>query len=414
MQNSSAITLLALLTLTAATLTAADWPNWRGPNRDLICTETGLLKQWPEDGPPLLWQAELPASGYSTPAILGNKLYITGSTGDKKARRGILSCLDKTTGKILWSQDYGSEWGESFEMARTTPTLHNGKVYVMSGTGVLACLDAADGKILWSLDTAEKYGRQNATWGYAESPYIYDGKVIATPGGTTASIVALNSDTGKEIWKTFIGKQAASYCTPTLGTLDGKQQLITFFQNCVTGFDPKTGTKLWSYDYKNKHSVHPNPPLIVGPNQLYLTSGYGYGSHCLEIKNNTPKLLWENKTDNHFQGAALRDGIIYTCGSRPGGIALLNPKDGSVIDNIKEAGKATYILIPGGLISYSEKDGAVRLCSVDSKGACKVVSEFKLPYGEHQHWSSPIVVDGVLYIRHGAAIGAYQVKLADK
>lgn len=397
-----------LVCLIAGSALATDWPQWRGPNRDLICTEKGLLGTWPEGGPQQLWKVDLAGSGYSTPSIVAGKVYITGSSGGKKDRKGTLFCLDAKTGKTLWTADYGPEWGENFEMARTSPTVSEGLVYVFSGMGRLSCFSAADGQKKWTVDTVEEFAGRNIQWGYAESPFIYDGKVITQPGGALATVAALDAKSGKKIWTVKVDDQRSSYCTPSLGRVDGKRQLLTMLDNSAVGLDAETGKLLWKFQYRNKWGVHPNAPLIVGPNQVFLTSGYNYGSHLLEIKNGEVKVLWHNDKDNHFQGSTFVNGLIYSPSTRA--MVIQNPTDGSIAGTAEGVGKASFVVIPGGMITYSEKTGTVSLVEVGKEGVCTVKSSFKIDYGSQQHWSSPVVSDGVLFLRHGEGFAAFRVK----
>jgi len=400
------IVMLAVLAVGAAR--AADWPQWRGAARDLTVKETGLLSVWPDGGPQQVWQVKLPGSGYSEPCVVAGRIYVTGSRGGKKDREGVISALDAKTGATVWSVSYGAEWGESFEMARTTPTFSDGRLYVFSGKGVLACLAAADGKMIWSVDTVKQFGAQNIQWGFAESPLVYDGKVICQPGGPEVGVAALDVKTGAVVWTANCGGQMSAYCSADLVTLDGRRQLVTMLENAVVGLDPEKGTLLWSHPHRNRYSVHPNPPIVCGPNRLYVSSGYNYGSDVIEVAGKQTKLVWHNKIDNHFQGAALRGGLIYSSGANK--MALIKPADGSIAATVPEARKTSFVLIPSGLITYDENGGKVQLVSVAKDGTCMVKSSFDVKYGSDQHWSSPVVVDGVLYLRRGDGIAAFRIK----
>ncbi len=386
----------------------ADWTQWRGSNRDLIVKEQGLLASWPEGGPQQLWQVKLPGAGYSEPVIVKGVMYITGNEGQKGDLTGYLYALDLKTGATLWKQPYGAEWDKSFESARTSPTVVGDKLYLVSGLGVVVCFDITLKKQVWSVDTFKEYGGRNITWGIAENPLVYEGKVICQPGGPDASIVALDAKTGKTVWKSTGLSERSAYCSPALLTIDGKRQVVTMLENNVVGVCAEKGTPLWKVGHRNQHAVHPNTPILVGPNKIFVSSGYKYGSEMIEIKGSDATIVWKDKSsDNHFQGTAIYDGRIFSSGG--GRLSCFDPKDGKELCSVGEARKVTFCITPAGLIAYDENSGKVMLISIKSC-PCKVISSFSIKYGEKQHWSSPVVADGVLYLRRGTGVAAFDIR----
>jgi outer membrane protein assembly factor BamB len=394
--------------LTQLSVSGADWTQWRGSNRDLIVTEKNLLTSWPEGGPKQLWQVKLPGAGYSEPIIAKGVMYITGNEGQKCDLTGYLYALDCKTGAILWKQPYGTEWDKNFESARTSPTVVGDKLYLISGLGVVTCFDINLKKQVWSVDTFKEYGGRNITWGIAESPLVYDNKVICQPGGANASIVALDAKTGKLVWKSQGLSEKSSYCSPALLTIDGKRQVVTMLEDNVVGVCAEKGTPLWKVGHRNQHAVHPNTPILVGPNKIFVSSGYKYGSEMIEIKGNNAEIVWNDKSsDNHFQGTAIYEGRIFSSGG--GRLSCFDPKDGKELCKVTEAKKVTFCITPAGMITYDENGGKVMLVSIKTC-PCKVVSSFKINYGEGQHWSSPVVADGILYLRHGTGVAAFDIR----
>jgi outer membrane protein assembly factor BamB len=386
---------------------AGDWTQWRGSNRDLIVTGESLLTRWPEGGPRQLWHFELPGDGFSESVVVKGTLYITGSTGDKKNRVGHLYALDAKTGAIRWQTEYGPEWGASFEFARTSPTVVDGFVYVISGMGHVACVDANSGKTAWSVDAHAKFGGRNIQWGIADNPLIYDGKVICQPGGENTSIVALDAKTGNLVWKSTGLSERSAYCSPALLMIGGKRQVVTMLEDHLVGVDAENGTPLWKHPHRNKWAVHPNTPVLCGPNRLFVSSGYGYGSELVEISGSEAKLVWSVKgSDNHFQGAAFYLGRIFSSGG--GKLSCFDPADGRVVYDVEGAKKTSFCITPVGLITYDVFGGKVMLVDV-KPDSCKVISSFKIDYGNGEHWSSPVVVDGVLYLRRGKGVAAYVI-----
>lgn len=396
-----------LVTAGAAEAWSGDWTQWRGSNRDLIITGERLLPSWPEGGPQRLWRVDLPGEGYSEPSVVGGTIYVTGSTGDKKNRVGHIYALDAKTGTIRWDVQYGPEWGASYEFARTTPTVVGDRIYLVGGMGHVVCLDAKSGKIVWKVDAHAKFGGRNITWGIADNPLVYDGKVICQPGGENAAVVALDAKTGNPVWKSNGLSERSAYCSPALMTINGKQQLVTMLEDHMVGLDPKTGATIWKHAHRNKYAVHANTPVLCGKDRLFISSGYKYGSEIIEVKGNSAKAVWTDKSsDNHFQGVAFYKGRIFSSGG--GKLSCFDPENGREVYTVAGAKKTSFCITPDGMITYDENGGTVMLVQVEAD-SYKVISSFKVDYGNGPHWSSPVVAGGVLYLRRGNGIAAYAV-----
>ncbi len=386
---------------------AGDWTQWRGSNRDLIVTGEKLQASWPEGGPQRLWQVELPAEGYSEPVVAGGTLFITGSTGGKKDRVGHLFALDPASGKIRWQVEYAPEWGANYEYARTSPTVVGERLYVIGGLGHVVCLSTKGGKVLWSVDAHALYSGRNITWGIADNPLVYDGKIICQPGGPDASVVALDAMTGKLVWRSVGLGERSAYCSPALLTLNGRRQVVTSLEDHLVGLDAATGKPLWRHAHRNKYAVHPNTPVLCGKDRLFISSGYGYGSEIIAVSGGEAKCVWSDKSsDNHFQGVAFYEGRIFSSGG--GRLSCFDPADGRQVYTVAGAKKTSFCITPSGMITYDEQGGAVMLVRVKPDG-CEVVSTFKVDYGNGPHWSSPVVANGALYLRRGKGLAAYAV-----
>lgn len=391
----------------ATGLLAENWTQWRGNTRDLITHDQGLLKKWPETGPQQLWQKTL-GDGYSSAIVVDGVLYLTGNVGDKGSTRGMLYALDAKSGAEKWKFEYGPEWDKSYECARATPTYFEGHLYLVSGLGRVLCVNVKTGKQVWAIDTFEKYSGRNITWGIAENPLIYDNTIIVQPGGDDTAIVALNIKTGDLIWKSSGLSDRSAYCSASLMVLNGKRQVVTMTENNAVGVDAETGVVQWKYPYRNKYSVHPNPPILIGENRVFLSSGYNYGSEAIEIAGDTARKVWEDKSNsNHFQGFTLYKGRIYSSGGNK--LSCYDPKDGRQIYTVAGAKKTSFCITPVGMITYDELGGGVMLVDIQPD-AYSVISSFKVTYGAGPHWSSPVVADGVLYIRHGKVMTAFKIK----
>ncbi len=384
---------------------AADWPQWRGPQRDGVVTETGLLPAWPEGGPKREWVVETPGESYGSAAVAEGALYITGSVGKGDARRGELYAIDPASGAVKWSFDYGPEWGASYGMARTTPTVVGKRIYLVSGLGHVVCADT-QGKEQWRVDTFAKFGGRNIGWGIAESPLVVDGVVICHPGGPDAAVAALDAATGATRWTSRGLGDKSAYCSPALAVLGGRKQIVTQTENSVVGLAFETGEVLWSHAHRNQHAVHPNTAIVFGDCVL-VASGYGYGAELLRVAGGRAERVWLlPRIENHFQGVILHDGRAYS--SNNGGLHCFDPKDGREIFTAKELKKAQIVLTPVGMIAYGG-NGQVSLARVRPDGY-DMAGSFPVDFGNGEHWSTPVLANGRLFVRHGRGLAAYDVK----
>ncbi len=386
---------------------AGNWTQWRGSNRDLLITGESVADSWPEGGPKQLWQIDIDCDGYSSPLVVDGRIYITGSTGGKRERAGWIFCLKAADGSVVWKTEYGPEWGTNFERARTTPTYRDGRLYLVSGQCHAVCLNAADGTILWRVDALERFGGSNIKFGISECPLVYDGKMICQPGGATP-VVALDIRDGSTVWACDGVNELSAYCNPALLTIGGRRQVVTSLETHTVGLDADTGKLLWKYETMTVKPIHPNTPLLVGPDRVYVSQGYDYGSEVFEVVGSQGRRVWFNsKCDNHFQGAALYKNRIFTSGG--GTLWCFDPDTGDVAYTVKEAQKVTFCILKDGMmITYDERGGQVLLLHVDEK-SYRVKGSFRVEYGNDQHWSSPVVSGGVLYLRRGRGVAAFQV-----
>ena len=244
-------------------LTAADWPQWRGPQRNGISAETGLLAEWPKEGPRLVWQVKDIGSGYSTPAVVGDRLYLLSNQGTNDE---FVQALDAKDGKRVWSQRIGKvgnpDQQPNYPAARSTPTVDGDWLFALGSDGDLACLERETGKVRWQKNIRTDYGGQPGIWAYSESPLIDGENLVCTPGGSNATLVALIKKTGERIWKCSIsdGEQAA-YTSAQVIEVGGVRQYIQMLQKGLVGVEAKTGKLLWRYNRtaKGSQAVIPTP-----------------------------------------------------------------------------------------------------------------------------------------------------------
>lgn len=377
---------------------------WRGPTRDGIYAESGLLKQWPAGGPEILWSYEELGQGHSSAIVDQDFVYTTGMLEG----RGYLFKFDKD-GELLYKKEYGPEFTESWYGTRGTPTIAGDKIYLLSSFGKLICFDNASGDILWSKDLTRDFDGKVIQWGMNETPVV-DGKIIyITPGGRKNGMVALNRHSGELVWSSPGTGETTAYCTPLLFEHNGRKMLATHFESNVVGFDATTGKMLWKQYQPNIYSIHPNTP-IYHEGKLFYLSGYGQGGGMLELSDdgNSVERIWTHKNmDSRMGGAVLVDGYIYGSGdSRLW--SCLDWETGEEMYTSKEIGHGVVIYADGLLYCYSQR-GELALVDPDPSGF-KVISQTRVTKGSEQHWAHPVIYDGVLYVRHGKALIAYKVK----
>lgn len=407
---------LACFTLTDA---VAQTPyGWRGPERNGSYPETGLLKQWPEGGPRLLWEAMDAGKGYSSPVVVDDRLYVTGMNEDETQE--IFSCYT-LDGKKVYETAYSTPWDQTYPETRTTPAIENGKAYVISGSGEIVCLSIADGKIVWKVNGGKTFARKTGTWGTSECPLVYDDKVIYTPAGDQTTMVALNKDTGELLWKTAALGDEGAYVSPMLITYKGKRQILGSTGKSVLGVDPDQGTVEWTFtDWgraDGRASIAPNTPLFKD-GKIFFCHGYDINSTMLQLNDDLKgvTVLWRNTDlDTHHGGYVEVGGTIYGSNwinNNQGNWVAVDWNTGATKYESAWTGgksKGSIVTADGMLYCYDERRGFVGLVRPDP-AKFDVVSEFRITKGVGPHWAHPVIVNGVLYIRHGFALMAYQVK----
>lgn len=377
---------------------------WRGINRDGIYTETGLIKQWPAEGPKILWHFDELGKGFTSAVISNGKIISSGMLDST----GFVFCLDMK-GNLLWKTAYGIEWIVSWPGCRSTPTVFENKIYVSSSFGLAVCLDETDGKILWKADMGVLFNAKPPKWGIVESPLIVDDKVIFTTGGKEQNIVALNRMDGKPIWISPGVGDLTAYCSPLLINHNGKRIICTLTANTVLGIETETGKVLWTYPKTNKWSVHANTP-IYHEGQIYVVSGYGSGGIMLKLADdgNSVSAVWTNTTlDNQMGGVVLLNGYLYGSGQDTKTWQCLDWKTGVVKYQTDALGKGVTIANDGLLYCYSDK-GDLALVK-PTENAFEIISKFKITLGSDYHWAHPVIKDKILYLRHGKVMIAYSL-----
>jgi outer membrane protein assembly factor BamB len=411
---------LAALALPAL---AADWPQWRGPDRNDVSKETGLLKSWPKDGPKLLWTFKNAGAGYSCPAVVGDHLYCAGS-GDKGE---FVFALDVTTGNQLWSTVFApppSLTQERGEGPRGSPTVDGGLIFIESDEGDLACIEAASGKLHWqkALSLKNDFGGkvQNTKWGFSESPLVDGDKLICTPGGSKGTLLALNKQTGEVLWQSKESTDNAAFSSPMAADIGGMHQYIQMTPSSILGVAANDGHKLWQFSRNGPTAAIPTP--VIKDNFVYVTSGYNAGCNLIKVNSDgktfTPEQVYANKNMvNHHGGVVLVGEYRYGYSDGGKGWVCQKLADGSIVWNEKDKlGKGSLTCADGHLYCYSEGDGTVVLIEATPDG-WKESGRFTLPEkskirksGGTKFWTHPVVANGKLYLRDQDLLFCYDVK----
>jgi outer membrane protein assembly factor BamB len=407
---------------TGFSVQAADWPQWRGPDRTGISSETGLLKSWPKEGPPKVWSVTGCGNGFSSVAILDGVIYGTGSRGGKN----VAWALKEADGSSIWSTPYA----DGGSQPNSTPIVADGKVYVLTVDGELASLDAKTGKIVWSRSFTKDFnGKMMSGWGYSETPLIDGDKLICTPGGSTAAVVALNKDTGKEIWQSEVKNTGgAGYASPIKTTVGGVPMYITLLGKSggVIAVHAETGKLLWQYTKINNDTAN-IPTVITRDDLVWCSTGYGDGgSALLQMKPagkdrvTVTEIVHYGSRDlqNHHGGMVLVGEHVYFGNAHnEGHPACVEFKTGEIVwkENRGAAGGggSAAVVYADGMLYFRYQNGVVVLIEATPKGL-KVAGSFKEPQRSgRESWAHPVIANGKLYLRDQDRLSCFNVK-ADK
>ena len=404
---------LAILALTAS---AAEWPQWRGPDRTGISQERGLLKEWPKGGPPLLWGIDSAGDGYGTPAVGGGQLY---SIGNRGVEDEFVHAYSAATGKLAWTYRLGKvgnpDQQPPYPSSRSTPLIDGQTVYALSSDGDLVSLRTADGKPNWRKSLRTDFAGEPGKWAYAESPLL-DGEVlVVTPGGKTATLVALNKNTGAPIWKSAVpGGDSAAYSSAIRLEAAGRLQYVQFLDKGVVGVDAKTGEFLWRYAKTSTGPANIPTPVSFG-NYVYSANARRFGAGLVQLNASgggisAEEVYFERDMPNTLGGQVLLNGVLYGTNSK--GLVAGDFLTGKLRWQ-SEDGPGSVLYADGRLYVHGE-NGEVSLVDATpeayrEKGRFTPSNPPKHTREREAAWAYPAVADGRLFIRDLGAIWCYGI-----
>lgn len=392
---------LFLLCLTVAAFASGpgkkakdDWPQWRGPNRDGISKETGILKTWPESGPQVLWSAPS-GDGYSGISVTNGRLYTMYGEGSDE----IAICLDAISGEELWRFKMDSKYTNQFGHGpRSTPTVDGNLVFVLSAKGKLFALNAAKGTEVWGHDLHNEYGGKIPTWGVSTSPLVEGNMLIVDVGGKDGyGLVAFNKKDGKVIWKSDSG--IPGYSAPIAVTVNGARQILSFAGKALVSVSPKDGKQYWRFSWVTSYDVNAATPVFIKPDKVFISSGYNTGAAVLKMKaaNGAVEIevLWKGRAmRNHFSSSILVGDYLY--GFDEGTLRCVNVNTQESTWAKRGFGKGSLMYADGHLIVLSEK-GLLVFVEATPEAFIQKASAQVL---KGRCWTVPTLVNGMLYVRN--------------
>jgi outer membrane protein assembly factor BamB len=407
---------LSLCWIVTLPIYAADWPQWRGPQRDGHSSETGLLREWPPNGPKLLWQVNDVGSGFSTPSVAGGRIYLLGNEG---LTNEFVLALSAQDGRRLWSVKLGKvgrpEQNPNYPGARSTPTVDGNFLYALGSEGDLVCLETAGGKQRWRKHLVADFAGKSGDWAYAESPLLDGDALICTPGGSNATMVALNKMTGAPLWKCAMPEaDDAGYASAVTAELSGVKQYVQFLAKGLAGVEARTGKLLWRYARSAKGAPGVAMTPIVSDGYVFATTSFARGGLIQPAKKDgafaaeeiyfSPKLSFD-------MGGVVKVGD-YLFGTSAGFSMCVEFKTGTI--KWQERTKSFSWLSADGRLYVHAEDNNVALLEPTPE-AYREKGRFTPPnrstaHGEFTALSYPVLAGGRLYIRELNSLWCYDVK----
>jgi outer membrane protein assembly factor BamB len=383
----------------------AGWPQWRGKRRDGISDGKGLLKAWPEGGPKPLWKSEGLGRGWSSPVIVGDRIFITGDVGEELVVRAL--DLD---GREVWKRANGKSWKGSYPGARASVAYSEGRIYLLNAHGRLACLEAADGREVWAADVVERFAAKVHTWAYSEGLVVDGPRVLVTAGGAKALVAALDKKSGETAWATeAVAGDSPSYVSPLLVRHEGRRLLIGASVLNGFGVDVDAGKLLWTIPMKTPYGVTASTPAYAGGRVHYAAAFITAASWNLVDGGAKVEKAWDTPFDTCSGSFIHADGVLYGGGhKRVKGWAAVDWATGARKAELPGLATGAAIWADGRLYALAE-DGRMALLTPASEGLT-IAGEFRLtPDRVNDAWAHPVLLDGRLYLRYHGELRCYEV-----
>jgi outer membrane protein assembly factor BamB len=397
--------LIILLVCLALPIMAADWPQWRGPQRNGVSSESGLLSSWPADGPKQVWKTSGLGEGFAGFSIAQGQLYTQGQRGGQE----YVMAFDTATGKKLWETPTGRPYREQRGNGpRGTPTIDGGRLYAEAADGTLVALEVKTGGVVWKVNFEDKFGGSTPHWGYSESPLVDGDHLIVTPGGSGASVVALDKNTGNLVWKSQSDR--AGYSSPILVETGGVRQIVVFTAEGVMGLRADNGKLLWRYDKVANNVANIATPIYQN-GYLFVSSDYGTGCALLKLTAEgdgvrATEVYFNRDMRNHYSSSVVMGNTVFGYSSSV--LTAMNLQTGKVAWRDRSVGKGSVTLVGGNLYLFSE-DGVVGLAEANPE-QYKEKSRFSIPRGSYNTWTPPVISDGRMYLREQDNLYCYNVR----
>ena len=406
------------LAITAGTLSGNDWPQWRGPNRNGISTEQGLLKEWPKEGPKLLWKGSEFGSGYSTPAVSGGRLFMLANEG---LENEFVQSIGTQDGKRSWRTRLGKvgnpKQDPNFPAARSTPTLDGEVLYALSSDGDLACVEIGDGKVRWRKNLRTDFAGKPGVWAYAESPLVHGETLVCTPGGAEATMLGLNKRTGDVLWKCSTPEaDEAAYASAILVAFEGTYEYVQLLQKGLVGVDAKSGKLLWRFG-RAVSAFNANIPSPLADRDTIYAGSAGTGGGAIRLIKKEgrfePEQLYFGPKFPTAIGGVIKNGD-YLYGTTGQALLCIEFATGKIKWEERALGPASLCYADGRLYLHGE-NGEVGLVEASpvgyrEKGRFVPPDRPQHPNQMEKAWAYPVVANGCLYIRDHGMLWCYGIK----
>jgi outer membrane protein assembly factor BamB len=383
------------------------WPQWRGPRRDGISDEKGLLPTWPENGPRLVWKVDKLGHGWSSPVIVGDRLYITGDVGDD-----LMIFAFDLNGKPVWHAKNGAAWTGPHPGARASCAYSEGKLYHMNAHGRVACLDAATGKELWAMNVLERFQGQNITWAMSECLLVDGPRLIVTAGGQEALMAAVDKQDGQTVWTTEpLAGDRVAHASPMLFRYAGRRILSNCSSGHGFGVDADTGKLLWTVPLKNNYGTNTTTP-VFGDGSIFYVTAYAFGT-CYRLRPQAggfqAEKAWTTTLDSCTGAVLLVDGMLLGSGyEKHKSWLCLDWQSGQVRYEFKGLTTSSAVYADGRLYCLAQDGQAALLKPTPER--CEIVGQFRLvPEKTPDAWAYPVVLHGRLYLRYHDTLWCYDV-----